>query len=200
MQWADDYINRLYVFEENGSIYIQYIGRESDITPRKGFKSPPAISLNEFYSKEGIDTPEEVESIHNKFFEFYVDLRIKQINLPNEISDSIYQRMRAERETVARKHRSQGREKAEVIRAQAELEVAKLLAEADRIARVTRGDADAESAKIYANAYNKEPEFFNFIRSLEAYEKSFSNKGDILVLDPKTDFFKYMNNMKGTAQ
>lgn len=128
-----------------------------------------------------------------------VDFRMKKINLPDEISESIYRRMRAERESVARKHRSQGREKAEVIRAQAELEVATILAEADKTARVTRGDADAKAAKIYSDAYNKDPEFFSFLRSLKAYEKSFSQKGDILVLDPKSDFFQYMNNAKGAA-
>ena len=128
-----------------------------------------------------------------------VDFRMKKINLPDEISESIYRRMRAERESVARKHRSQGREKAEVIRAQAELEVATILAEADKTARVTRGEADAKAAKIYSEAYNKDPEFFSFVRSLKAYEKSFSNKGDILVLDPKSDFFQYMNNAKGAV-
>ena len=126
-----------------------------------------------------------------------VDFRMKKINLPDEISESIYRRMRAERESVARKHRSQGREKAEVIRAQADLEVATVLAEADKTARVTRGEADAKSAKIYSDAYNKDPEFFSFMRSLKAYEKSFSNKSDILVLDPKSDFFQYMNNATG---
>lgn len=126
-----------------------------------------------------------------------VDFRMKKINLPDEISESIYRRMRAERESVARRHRSQGREKAEVIRAQADLEVATVLAEADKTARVTRGEADAKSAKIYSDAYNKDPEFFGFMRSLKAYEKSFSNKSDILVLDPKSDFFQYMNNASG---
>ncbi len=127
-----------------------------------------------------------------------VDFRMKKINLPDEISESIYRRMRAERESVARKHRSQGREKAEVIRAQAELEVATILAEADKTARVTRGEADAQAAKIYSEAYNKAPEFYSFLRSLKAYEKSFSQKSDILVLDPKSEFFKYMNNSLGT--
>lgn len=121
-----------------------------------------------------------------------IDLRIKKINLPDEISESIYQRMRAERETVARRHRSQGREKAEVIRAQAELEVATVLAEAEKTARVTRGEADAQVANIYANSFNKEPEFYKFLRSLQAYEKSFNNKGDILVVDPNSEFFQYM--------
>ncbi|WP_241909865.1 protease modulator HflC, partial [Vibrio sp. 10N.261.55.A7] len=128
-----------------------------------------------------------------------VDFRMKKINLPDEISESIYRRMRAERESVARKHRSQGREKAEVIRAQAELEVATVLAEADRMARVTRGDADAQAAKIYSDAYSQDPEFYGFVRSLQAYQRSFSDKSDILVLDPKSDFFQYMNNAKGMS-
>lgn len=126
-----------------------------------------------------------------------IDLRIKKINLPEEISESIYRRMRAEREAVARKLRSQGREKAEVIRAQSELEVATIIAEADKTAQITRGDADAKVAKLYADTFNKEPEFFSFIRSLKAYERSFNSKNDILVLDPKADFFKYMNDPKG---
>lgn len=129
-----------------------------------------------------------------------IDLRIKKINLPEEISESIYQRMRAERETVARRHRSQGREKAEIIRAQAELEVATVLAEAEKNARVTRGDADAEVAKIFATSFNKEPEFYNFLRSLQAYRKSFSNKGDILVVDPNSEFFQYMKEPTLTQQ
>ncbi|GAB3534375.1 MULTISPECIES: protease modulator HflC [Photobacterium] len=127
-----------------------------------------------------------------------VDFRMKKINLPDEISESIYRRMRAERESVARKHRSQGREKAEVIRAQSELEVAKILADADRQARVVRGTADAKTAEIYSSAFNKDPEFYNFLRSLKAYENSFNSKNDILVVDPSTDFFKYMKESSGT--
>lgn len=130
---------------------------------------------------------------------YVVDFRMKKINLPDEISESIYRRMRAEREAVARRHRSQGRERAEVTRAQADLEVATILAEADRTARVTRGEADAKAAKVYADAYNKDPEFFGFLRSLKAYENSFSQKSDILVLDPKSDFFQYMNSAKGAV-
>ena len=128
-----------------------------------------------------------------------VDFRMKKINLPDSINQSIYNRMRAERESVARQFRSQGREQAEVIRAQAELEVATILAEADKTARVTRGGADAQAAKIYAEAYNKDPEFFSFVRSLRAYEESFSDKSDILVLDPNSEFFQYMNKASGIA-
>ncbi|UTV27537.1 protease modulator HflC [Photobacterium atrarenae] len=126
-----------------------------------------------------------------------VDFRMKKINLPDEISESIYRRMRAERESVARKHRSQGREKAEVIRAQSELEVAKILSEADREARMVRGTADARTAEIYSAAFNKDPEFYNFLRSLKAYENSFKSKNDVLVVDPNSDFFKYMKEANG---
>ncbi|MGF1743263.1 protease modulator HflC [Vibrio profundum] len=128
-----------------------------------------------------------------------IDFRIKKINLPDSISKSIYDRMRAERETVARKHRAQGREKAEVIRAQAELEVATILAKADKDSRTIRGKADAKAAEIYAKAYKKAPEFYSFIRSLNAYKQSFDNKSDILVLDPNSAFFQYMNNPRGDA-
>ncbi|KXF80211.1 protease modulator HflC [Enterovibrio coralii] len=138
------------------------------------------------------DVLTEVQASANDIGIEVIDLRIKKINLPEEISESIYARMRAERETVARRHRSQGREKAEVIRAQAELEVATVLAEAEKTARVTRGEADAEVARIYADSFNQEPEFYNFLRSLQAYEKSFNNKGDILVVDPNSEFFQYM--------
>ncbi|WP_413113882.1 protease modulator HflC [Thaumasiovibrio sp. DFM-14] len=126
-----------------------------------------------------------------------VDVRIKKINLPDEISESIYLRMRAEREAVARRHRSQGREKAEVLRAQAELETATLLAEADREARVRRGEADAEVANVYANAFNKDAEFYSFLRSLSAYETSFSSKDDVMVVDPNSEFFRFMKDPFG---
>ncbi|MGR5066360.1 protease modulator HflC [Photobacterium sp. DNB22_13_2] len=128
-----------------------------------------------------------------------VDFRMKKINLPDEISESIYRRMRAERESVARKHRSQGREKAEVIRAQSELEVAKILADANRLAAVVRGNADAQTAEIYSTAFNQDPEFYNFLRSLKAYENSFNSKNDILVVDPNTDFFRYMKESNAVA-
>lgn len=129
-----------------------------------------------------------------------VDFRIKKINLPDEISESIYRRMRAERESVARSYRSQGRQRAEELRARSELEVATVLAEAKRKAQVVRGDADAKAAEIYAKAYNQDPEFYSFWRSLKAYEKSFNSKNDILVIDPNNEFFKYMNHSELPAK
>ncbi|AFP85535.1 HflC protein [secondary endosymbiont of Heteropsylla cubana] len=127
-----------------------------------------------------------------------VDVRIKQINLPTEVSDAIYQRMRAEREAVARRHRSQGLEAAEKLRATADYQVTRTLAEAKRQALIIRGEADAATAKLYADAFNEDPEFYAFIRSLVAYENSFSNKNDIMVLSTESDFFRFIQSSKNT--
>ncbi|PKC36885.1 cell division protein FtsH [Pantoea ananatis 15320] len=121
-----------------------------------------------------------------------VDVRIKQINLPTEVSDAIFNRMRAEREAVARSQRSQGQEEAEKLRAQADYQVTRTLAEAQREALITRGDGDAEAAKLFANAFSKDPDFYAFIRSLRAYENSFNENQDVMVLSPDSDFFRYM--------
>jgi len=121
-----------------------------------------------------------------------VDVRIKQINLPTEVSDAIFNRMRAEREAVARSQRSQGQEEAEKLRAQADYQVTRTLAEAQREALITRGDGDAETARLFADAFSKDPDFYAFIRSLRAYENSFSENQDVMVLSPDSDFFRYM--------
>ncbi|BET98433.1 protease modulator HflC [Xenorhabdus taiwanensis] len=122
-----------------------------------------------------------------------VDVRIKQINLPQEISEAIYQRMRADREAEARLLRSEGSEEAEKIRAAADKTATEIRAEAQSEALVLRGEGDAEATKLFADAFNQDPEFYAFIRSLRAYEKSFKNNGnDVMVLSPDTDFFRYM--------
>lgn len=129
-----------------------------------------------------------------------IDVRIKQINLPTEVSDAIYQRMRAEREAVARRHRSQGQEEAEKLRAAADYEVTRTIAEADRQALIIRGEADAETAKLYADVFSVDPSFYVFIRSLRAYENSFKNKNDIIILSPDSDFFRFMKSPENTAK
>jgi len=126
-----------------------------------------------------------------------VDVRVMQINLPTEVSQSIYQRMRAERQAVATEHRSEGREQAEFIRADVDARVTVMLADAQRQARELRGEGDAQAAKIYADSYSQDEEFFAFIRSLEAYQKSFNGNNDMLVLDPDSDFFRYLKNRMG---
>ena len=121
-----------------------------------------------------------------------IDVRIKAINLPTEVSASIYDRMRAERTAVAKEHRSQGQEQSEIIRATIDAKVTVMLATAQKNAFEIRGEGDALAAKVYADAYGKDTEFFNFLRSLEAYEKSFSSKNDIMVVQPDNEFFHYL--------
>ncbi|MBK6287701.1 MAG: protease modulator HflC [Gammaproteobacteria bacterium] len=125
-----------------------------------------------------------------------VDVRVKKIDLPEEVSDAVFKRMSAEREKLAREYRAQGKEQAEKIRADADRQVTILEAEAYRDAELVRGDGDAEAAAIYAVAFNKAPEFYSFTRSLRAYEESFASPQDMLVLDPKSDFFRYLNQSK----
>ncbi|GAA5215645.1 protease modulator HflC [Corallincola platygyrae] len=121
-----------------------------------------------------------------------VDVRVKTINLPEEIRDAIFNRMRTEREVVAREHRSKGRERAEIIMAEVDRRVTVMLADAERKSRTLRGEGDASAAKVFADAYNKDPEFFAFLRSLRAYRESFANQGDVLVIQPDSEFFRYM--------
>jgi len=123
-----------------------------------------------------------------------VDMRVKQIELPQAVRSSIYQRMRAERLAVAKEHRSKGKEQSEILRADIDAKVAIMLADADSKARITRGDGDAQAAKIYADAYGQDPEFFSFLRSMDAYKKSFSGSNNMMVLQPDNEFFKYMKN------
>ncbi|MDP8171155.1 protease modulator HflC [Pasteurella skyensis] len=122
-----------------------------------------------------------------------IDVRVKQINLPNEVSSSIYQRMRAERNAVAKEHRSQGQEKAEFIRANVDKKVTLILANANKKAAELKGEGDAKAAKIYANAFGQDPEFYSFMRSLKAYEASFAEgKNNMMLVKPNSEFFRFM--------
>ena len=125
-----------------------------------------------------------------------IDLRVKKIDLPSEVSDSVYNRMRTERERLARELRAQGNEVAEKIRATADKDKTIILADAYREAEETRGSGDAKATATYAEAYTKDPEFYDFTRSLKAYQATFQSKGDILLIDPDSDFFKYLDNSK----
>jgi membrane protease subunit HflC len=123
-----------------------------------------------------------------------IDVRVKQINLPQEVNNSIFERMRAERAAAAREYRSEGKEQGEIIRANIDAKVTIMLADAERNARQLRGEGDAQSAKIYADTFSKDAEFYSFLRSMDAYRNSFNNKQDVLVIEPDSDFFKYMNS------
>ena len=125
-----------------------------------------------------------------------VDVRVKQINLPDEVSSSIYQRMRAERDAVAREHRSQGKEKAAFIQADVDRKVTLILANANKTAQELRGNGDAAAAKLYSQAFAQEPQFYSFIRSLKAYESSFEGSDNMMILKSDSDFFHFMQAPK----
>jgi membrane protease subunit HflC len=126
-----------------------------------------------------------------------IDVRVKKIDLPPEVSDAVYNRMSAEREKLAREYRSRGKEEAEKIRADADRQVTIIEAEAYRDAELARGEGDAQASAIYASAYDKDREFYAFTRSLRGYEQSFANPDDVLVLDAKSDFFRYLGDRSG---
>lgn len=126
-----------------------------------------------------------------------VDIRVKQVDWPEQVRGRVFDRMRAERQRDAAAHRSQGREEAEKIRAGADRQRTEILADAYRKSQAIRGEGDAQAAAIYAGAYNQDKEFFRFYRSLQAYKESFKDPEDVLILEPDSDFFRYMNGAKG---
>lgn len=123
-----------------------------------------------------------------------VDVRLKRVDLPQEVSESVYRRMEAERKRVANELRSTGAAESEKIRADADKQREIILAEAYREAQKTMGDGDSQATSIYAGAFQKDSEFYAFWRSIDAYKQSFKNKGDMMVLEPTSDFFRYLKN------
>ena len=128
-----------------------------------------------------------------------VDVRLKRVDLPQEVSESVYRRMEAERKRIANELRSTGSAEAERIRADAERQREVILAEAYRDAQKTRGEGDAKAAATYAQAFQQNPEFYAFYRSMEAYRVSFKGKSDLLLLEPNSDFFRYLKDSAGKA-
>ena len=126
-----------------------------------------------------------------------VDFRIKQVEFMDEVRNSVYQQMAAERARIATDRRFTGRAEAEKRRAGADREVTVILANAYRDGQLIRGEGDAKSAEVYASAYTRDPEFYAFYRSIDAYRKSVGGKGDVLVLDPNNEFFRYLNQSDG---
>ena len=126
-----------------------------------------------------------------------IDVRIKKIDLPARVSDSVYRRMRAERERVARDFRSKGAEAAERIRADADRQRSVILAEAYRDSEIVRGEGDARATEIYAKAFNNDEEFYRFYRSLNAYKNNFSTSDDVILLEPDSEFFRYFKDSSG---
>lgn len=128
-----------------------------------------------------------------------VDVRLKRVDLMAEISDSVYRRMEAERKQVANMQRSEGAAEAEAIRANADRQRQVILADAYKQAQILKGEGDAKAAAIYADAFSRDPQFYAFYRSLEAYRRSFSGSRDLIVADPNSEFFRFMRNPSGTG-
>ncbi len=128
-----------------------------------------------------------------------IDVRLKRVDLPQEVSESVYRRMEAERKRVANELRSTGSAEGERIRADADKQREVILAEAYRDAQRVKGEGDAKASALYAQAFQQNPEFYSFYRSMEAYRSSLRNKGDLLLLEPNSDFFKYLKDSAGRA-
>lgn len=126
-----------------------------------------------------------------------IDVRVKQVEFPDDVRNSVYQQMREERARVAAERRAQGHERSEEMRSTADKERTVLLANAYRDSQIMRGEGDALAAEIYASAYQKDPEFYSFYRSIDAYRKSMGKEGDVLVLGPNNEFFRYLNRSDG---
>lgn len=129
-----------------------------------------------------------------------LDVRVKGIELPGQVSQNVYRRMATEREKLAQEYRSRGQELAEGIRADADRQRTVVLAEAFAKAETTRGEGDGQAARIYAEAYGADEDFYSFYRSLEAYRNTFNSKDDILVLDTNSDFLRFLKNSEGARQ
>jgi membrane protease subunit HflC len=158
-------------------------------------------TLVEVISEQRVSTMQEIGRIANdaaaELGIEVVDVRIKAIELPDDVRDSVFRRMAADRQKEANLYRFEGRESAERIRAGADREAQVILAEAERDGQMTRGAGDARSIEIYANAYGEDEEFFAFYRSLQAYGSAFGHGNDVMVLDPSSSFFDYFSSDQG---
>ncbi len=161
-------------------------------------------TIQQVISGERLQLMEEIKRVSNKqaadMGVEVIDVRVKRIEFPQKANSAVYSRMEKERETVATQFRSQGKEQAQFIQADADRQKEIILATAKSQAEQIRGEGDGIAARIYAEAYGKDKEFYSFYRSLEAYKKSFSSQGDLLVVNPDTDFFKYLNNPLGARK
>jgi len=142
---------------------------------------------------------ERVEQDAKKIGVSIVDVRLKRVDLPNEVSADVYRRMESERKRVASELRSTGSAEAERIRADADKQREVILADAYRDAQKVKGEGDAKAAAIYAQAFQQNPEFYSFYRSMDAYKSSFRGKSDLLVIEPNSDFFRYLRDSSGKS-
>jgi membrane protease subunit HflC len=199
---------------ENGAVYYRSFGADEfqslagqrlGSIIRNGLRDEfNARPLNELIASARSDITERVIEQANKATVDslgirVVDVRVKRIEFPDEVVSSVYDRMRAERTRLANEQRSNGREEAAKITADADRQVIVIKAEAERDAQLARGEGDAKAAETYAAAYSKNPEFYAFYRSLNAYREAFKS-GDVMVLDPKSEFLRYFNEGEGKGK
>jgi len=188
--------------------YVSVGGREADAVYR--IQQSLKDALNNEISKRTVrdmvsgerekvmqDIRNKLNSDASKIGVAIVDVRLKRVEFSDEIRDSVFKRMESERKRVANELRSTGAADKEKIQADADRQREVILAEAYRDAERVRGDGDAKAAATYASAFSQNAEFYNFYRSMEAYRRSFRNKGDVLVVDPSSEFFKYLRNSGG---
>jgi membrane protease subunit HflC len=158
-------------------------------------------TLVELISEQRVSTMQDIRETANEaaadFGVEVVDVRIKSIELPDDVRDSIFRRMAADRQKAANLYRFEGREEAERISSDADRQVQIILADAEKEGQTERGAGDAKATQIYAQAYGADEEFYAFYRSLEAYSNSFGGQQDVLVLDPSSEFFEYFGNDRG---
>lgn len=156
---------------------------------RLNIKEVVSSARNELMERLRVRTRENADDLGIEV----IDVRIKRIDLPKEVSDSVYTRMRAERERIANSFRADGEKDSITLRADADRQKVIILSTAEKEANRIRGEGDAKALEIYAAAYNRSPQFYEFYKSMEAYKASFKDKDDILILKPEGEFFKYFN-------
>ena len=182
--------------DENQAARLLYENINNGLRDEFGKRTVQEVIAGDRSEIMSIMTAEATEKARQLGIEV-IDVRIKKIDLPSRVSESVYRRMRAERERVARDFRSKGAEAAERIRADADRQRAVILAEAYRDSEITRGEGDARATEIYANAFGKNEDFFRFHRSLNAYKNNFSSSEDIILLEPDSEYFRFFNESSG---
>jgi len=200
IKWRIADVSRFYISTQGNE--LRALNRLEQIIKDRMRAQIASRTLVEVVSAERVNIMRDIQQAANaatsdEFGIEVIDVRIKSIELPDDVRDSVFRRMATDRQKEANLLRYQGREEAERIRADADRQVQVILAEAERDGQITRGAGDAKSTEIYAAAYGKDEEFFSFYRSLQAYGSSFGGNQDILVLDPSSSFFDYFGSEAG---
>lgn len=182
--------------DENTAGRLLYQNINNGLRDEFGKRSVQEVIAGDRTEIMGIMTAQASEKAKQLGIEV-IDVRIKKIDLPARVSESVYRRMRAERERVAKEFRSRGAEAAERIRADADRQSRIVRAEAYRDSEIARGEGDAKATEIYTSAYGDDKEFYKFYRSMTAYQNTFSNSGDVILLEPDSEYFRYFKDPNG---